>query len=157
MPRTAKTPRPRHGRRKLPRFSQRLSLQGGLSVSPFCFGMTTDWRLIPAAFEMGINFFFISTDLHWPLYEPNRKGLRSLLASRRGIRDEVAVAGVTYLAQPEFYSGPLSELVDAVPGLRRLDLLVAGGVYGPDLLARARMLRNLVAAFSARSIGASFH
>lgn len=157
MPRTVETPRPRRGRRQLPRFTQRISLRGGLSISPFCLGMTTDWRVIPAAFEMGVNFFFISSDLHWPLYEPNRRGLRALLASRRGIRDEVAVAGVTYLSQPAFSSGPLSELVGAVAGLRRLDLLVAGGVYGPDLLARVRMLRSLVSEFSARSIGASFH
>lgn len=144
-------------RRVLPRFTHRLSLGAGLVVSPFCLGMTDNWRLIPAAFEMGINFFFITTDLHWPRYEASRKGVRALLASRKGIRDEIAIAGACYVAQPEFSIAPFRELVDAVPGMLRVDVLVAGGVHGPDLLARATLLRELSANTHARAVGASFH
>ncbi len=146
------TRRARDRRRKLPRFTDRVAV-GPLRVSPFCLGMTRDWRMIPAAFERGINFFFVSADMHWPLYEPSRKGLRDLL-SRRAVRDDVVVAGVCYPTQPEFQLAPLRELVTAVRGLERIDLAVAGGVYGPDLIARTQIMRN---AGIARAVAASFH
>jgi hypothetical protein len=97
----ARVPRAESSRRLLPRFRQRLALGDSLSLSPFCLGLVSDWRLLPAAFEMGINFFFLSTDMHWPLYEANRRGLKALLASRKGIRDEVAIVGTCYLTQPK--------------------------------------------------------
>jgi hypothetical protein len=147
----------RKRRRVLPRFTRRLSIGDGLQVSPFCLGMTDNWRLIPAAFEMGINFFFITTDMHWPLYEASRKGMKALLASRKAVRDEIAVAGACYLTQPEFLRLPFQELVDAVPGMLRVDVLVAGGVQGPDLLERAGVLRRVAADTQARAVGASFH
>jgi hypothetical protein len=142
------------GRRALPRFTDRLSI-GGRSVSPFCLGMVEDWQAIPAAFEMGINFFFITTDMHWPLYEACRKGLKALFASKPAARDEIVVAGTCYPTQPEFNVAPFHELVRAVRGLDRIDLLVAGGVYGPDLLARVAVLRHVAAGRAA--VGASFH
>jgi hypothetical protein len=113
--------------------------------------------MIPAAFEMGINFFFITTDMHWPLYEANRKGIKALLASCKGIRDDVVVAGVCYPAQPEFSIAPFYELVQALPGLKHVDVLVAGGVYGPDLLSRVRVMRKIERGNSACAVGASFH
>jgi len=149
--------KPSTKRRKLPRFKDRLSIGDGLAVSPFCLGIVTDWRVIPAAFEMGINFFFITTDMHWPLYEATRKGVQALIASRRGIRDEIAVAGVCYPTQPEFCIAPFHELVQALPGLERVDVLVAGGVYGPELLGRIKMLRQVAAARQAPAVAASFH
>ena len=74
-PRAAKPRSPASTRRVLPRFTDRLSI-GKLKVSPFCLGMVDDWQAIPAAYEMGINFFFVTTDMHWPLYEASRKGLK---------------------------------------------------------------------------------
>ena len=144
-------------RRVLPRFEHRLRIGDGLSVSPFCLGVVGDWKLIPAAFEMGINFFFVTTDMHWPAYEASRKGLRALLSSRKSIREEIAIAGVCYPTQPEFMVLPFQELVDSVPGMTRVDVLVAGGAYGADLLARVTTLRAIVERTQASAIAASFH
>lgn len=146
---TAETP---PQRRALPRMTDRIAIGDGVRVSPFCLGSVGDWRAIPLAFEMGVNFFFVTTDMHWPLYAASRKGLRALLA-RPGVRDQVVVAGVCYPTQPEFCVMPFDELVREVPGLERIDVRVAGGVYGPDLLARSRVLRLA----RARAVGASFH
>jgi hypothetical protein len=143
-------------RRELPRFTQRISV-GDLQVSPFCLGIVGDWRVIPAAFELGINFFFVTTDMHWPLYEASRQGLRDLFASRPGLRDEIVVAGACYPTQPEFCVAPFQELVQALPGLGRVDLLVAGGSCAADLLPRVNVMRGVATALGARAVGASFH
>lgn len=143
-------------RRALPRFTQRISV-GDLQVSPFCLGISADWRVIPAAFELGVNFFFVTTDMHWPLYEATRLGLRDLFARRPGIRDEIVVAGTCYPTQPEFCVAPFQELVQALPGLDRVDLLVAGGAYAADLLPRVQVLRRVTQMLGARAVGASFH
>lgn len=143
-------------RRELPRFTQRLSV-GELQVSPFCLGIVGDWRVIPAAFELGINFFFVTADMHWPLYEASRQGLRDLIASRPGIRDEIVVAGACYPTQPEFCVAPFQELVQALPGLERVDLLVAGGSYAADLIPRVNVMRGVAKPLGARAVGASFH
>ena len=152
-----RTKRSAEKRRPLPRFTDRVSLGQGVSVSPFCLGTVGNWRLIPAAFEMGINFFFITTDMHWPYYEASRKGVKALLASRPGIREEIAVAGVCYPTQPEFQVAPFAELVHAVPRLQWIDVFVAGGVYPRDLLSRVDVLRALVAEVGRGVVGASFH
>jgi hypothetical protein len=144
-------------RRALPRFTDRIALDKGLSVSPFCLGTVASWRLIPAAFEMGINFFFFTTDMHWPVYEASRKGMKALLARGGGTRDEIAVAGACYPTQPEFMVAPFTELVEAVPRLERVDVFVAGGVHGPDLLARTAVLRTVAADAGRGVVGASFH
>ena len=52
------------------------------------------------------NFFFLSADMHWSLYEPLRRGLAALLARGGGIRDDIVVAGVSYVGQPEFCVAP---------------------------------------------------
>lgn len=148
--------RPRTVRRTLPRFTDRMTIGNGLRVSPFCLGIVNDWRLIPQAFEMGVNFFFVTTDMHWPLYEQTRRGLEALFATRR-VRDEVVVAGTCYPTQPEFCVAPFYELVQALPGLGHVDVLVAGGVYGPDLLARTAVLRQVVDRIGARAVAGSFH
>lgn len=144
-------------RRVLPRFTDRVAIGAALSVSPFCLGLTADWRVIPQAFEMGVNFFFVTTDMHWPLYEASRRGLQALVASRPGIRDEIVIAGACYPTQPEFCVAPFQELVEAVPELERVDVLVAGGVYTADLLARTRVMRGVVARGGGRAVGGSFH
>ena len=147
-------------RTTLPGLADRLALgRGGLRVSPCCLGMVEDPATIAAAFDLGVNFFFVTADMHWPLYEATRRGLERLLARGTAVRDEIVVAGVCYPTQPEFCSFPFRELVDAVPGLRRLDVLLAGGAYGAEVGARLpvyerhreeRFLGN-------RAIGVTFH
>ncbi len=65
----------------LPRLNDRYPLgKSGLRVSPVCIGITGTPEIIPTAFDAGINFFFLTADLHWPLYEGLQRGLESLLS-----------------------------------------------------------------------------
>jgi hypothetical protein len=121
--------------------------------------MVEDPSTIGAAFDAGVNFFFVSADMHWPLYDATRRGLADLLARGRGVRDEIVVAGVCYPTQPEFCSMPFQELLAAVPRLERLDVLLAGGAYGEEIGERLpvyqehRRRRFL----GSRAIGVTFH
>jgi hypothetical protein len=146
-------------RRRLPRLSDRLPLGDGLSVSPACLGMVADPAVVPAAFDAGINFFFVSADMHWPHYEGTRRGLAELLARGHGLRDRVVVAGVCYPTQPEFNVAPFAELVEAVPGLGRLDVLLAGGVYAADFAARWPVYQQHRREHcqGCRAVGSTFH
>lgn len=130
-----------------------------MRVSPICVGAVDDPRTVEAAFEAGINFFFVTTDMHWPVYEATRRGLRALFRARPGVRDEVVVAGVCYPTQPEFNAMPFEELIAALPGLDRIDVAVMGGTYGTDFMARLPVYhahrRSRFAGI--RAIGASFH
>jgi len=137
--------------------TDRVSL-GATQVSPICLGAVDDPDTVLAAYDRGVNFFFVSADLHWPRYQPLRAGLERLLAARPGARDRIVVAGVSYIVQRDFCSIAFEELVDAVRGLERLDVLVAGGAYGADepRFARYATLRD-EHHVGARAIGASFH
>lgn len=148
-------------RRPLSRLTDRQPLgRSGLTVSPVCLGMVPRPETVLAAFDAGINFFFLSVDMHWPLYEGMRRGLEALLARGGGVRDEIVVGVVSYLEQPMFQAFQVHEVIDVVPGLERVDLIVAGGVSNPASLysrlepmtfARSSNFRGL------RAIGASFH
>ncbi|MEJ7603235.1 MAG: hypothetical protein WKG01_35435 [Kofleriaceae bacterium] len=131
---------------------------GALHVSPICLGAVDDPDTVLAAYDRGVNFFFVSADLHWPRYQPLRLGLERLFVERPGARDRIVVAGVSYIVQREFCSVAFQELVDAVRGLDRLDVLVAGGAYGSDepRFTRYATLRDDCHT-GARAIGASFH
>jgi hypothetical protein len=115
--------------------------------------------VVPAAFDAGLNFFFVTADMHWPLYEAARRGLADLLARGRSIRDEVVVAGVCYPTQPEFCAMPFEELVAAVPGLKTLDVLLAGGVYGREFGSRQPVYEEHRSSgfLGNRAVGATFH
>ncbi|HET9622052.1 MAG TPA: hypothetical protein VFP84_11840 [Kofleriaceae bacterium] len=134
-------------------------LGAGLEVSPICLGIVRDPRVVSAAFDAGINFFFVTTDLHWPLYEPLRRGLADLLARGGAIRDQIVVAACSYLTQPEFLGAPFIETLHAVPGLDRLDVMVAGGAYGHEIDRRwqAYAASREVGVLGIRAVGASFH
>jgi len=149
------------GCNRLPQPTDRIAVgAGGVEVSPVCLGMCDDPDTFSAAFDLGINFFFLTADMHWPVYERARVALMRLLERGGGVRDEIVVAGVSYVSQPEFCVAPFSELLAAVPALDgRLDVLVAGGAYGWELerrwpvYERHREQRVL----GARAVGASFH
>ncbi len=145
-------------RSRLPVFGDRVALGASLSVSPFCVGSTSKPEVIEAAFEAGINFFFISCDLHWPAYEPSREGLRRLFR-RPGVRDQVVVCAASYLVQPQLQTPPFLDLLEAVAGLERLDVLCAGGMYGQDLERRLTGMRAHRASsfLGNRGLAVSFH
>ncbi len=147
-------------RTALPALTDRLPLgKTGLLVSPICSGMTYDAHVVPAAFEAGINFFFLTADMHWPIYEAARRGLADLLRGHPSRRDEIVIACASYVTQPEFCFAPFDEVLEAVPELGRLDITVAGGSYGPELATRLHMYRlhRLTKHAGSRGIGASFH
>jgi hypothetical protein len=144
----------------LPQPTDRLPLgRSGLTVSPFCLGQVRDPATVLAAFDAGINFFFVTADMHWPLYEPLRRGLVQLLRRGRDIRDRIVIAAVAYATQPEFCWLPFFEVVAAIPGVKRLDVTVAGGAYGYELHRRLPLYRAHVRSkhVSARATGVSFH
>lgn len=148
-------------RSQLPKATDRLLLgSSGLSVSPLCIGMTADPKVIPTAFDAGVNFFFLTADLHWPLYEGLRRGLELLLSRSPSVRDEIVVGVVSYLDEPLFQFLQFREVIESVRGLGRVDLLLAGAVSHADSfnmryasLVKARNIRHV----GARAIGASFH
>lgn len=146
--------------RRLPQPTDRIRLADTqVSVSPFCIGRVTSPRTIAAAFEAGINHFFLTADMHWPVYEQSRVGLRRLLASRRGVRDDVVVSVACYVTQPDFCSVPFQEVIDSVPGLGHVDVAVMGGVYANDFLQRQAVHADhrQVRRYGVRAVGATFH
>lgn len=146
--------------RALPRVTDRLPLgSAGLTVSPICIGLAGDSNIVAAAYEAGINFFFVSADMHWPLYEETRRGIRDLLASKPAARDEIVVGVVAYVTQPEFCWYPYQEALDEVGNLGRIDLTIAGGSYGHEIDRRLEVYEKhrAVKHLGARAIGVSFH
>jgi hypothetical protein len=134
--------RPR--RTALPKLTDRLTIgETDLQVSPFCLGMVRSEDTASAAFDAGINFFFLSSDLHWPLYETARRGLEKLLARGPDIRKQVVVALVSYVTQPEFCAGALEEGLDAVSGLQLADVAIIGGAYSQEFLTRLHVYRDI--------------
>jgi len=143
-------------RTRFPRMDARLPLGDALLVSPFCLGAVRDPDTVGAAFDAGINFFFLTADMHWPIYEASRRGLAALFARGGGVRDRVVVAGVAYVTQPEFCHVPFSEVVASVPGLERLEVTIAGGSYRGDFAPRAEQYA-LHRRRGVRAFGTSFH
>jgi aryl-alcohol dehydrogenase-like predicted oxidoreductase len=145
---------------RLPRLTDRRPLgKSGLEVSPFCLGLVREPAAVRAAFEAGINFFFLTADLHWPLYEPLRRGLAELIGSAPSVRDRIVVAVVSYMTQPAFSEGPLMETLTALPELGRIDVQVAGGGLAGEIDARVERHRaqQRMGVFGAQGVGASLH
>lgn len=148
-------------RTSLPRANDRLQLgASGHQVSPLCLGIVGDPDVVSAAYDAGVNFFFLTGDLHWPLYENLRAGLRDLLARGSSVRDDIVVGVVSYLDQPMFRYLQFHEVIGEIPGLERVDVLLAGAVPHAKsfneryfAIAEARARGHL----GARGIGASFH
>jgi hypothetical protein len=98
-------------------------------------------------------------DLHWPVYEEMRRGLALLLERGEHIRDEIVVAGVSYIQQQVFAGVNFYELLGVMPQLRRLDLLVAGGAYAHEFFERREqyLTSRYTRGLGAGAFGASFH
>lgn len=130
----------------------------GLLVSPICLGAVATPNVVHAAWEAGINFFFLTADMHWPMYEPLRRGLKSLF-KKPGVRDSVVVCTTAYVTQPDFCELPFEEVVEALPGLERIDVVTMGGVSAVDLGPRLPVYqRHRASQFvGCKAIGASFH
>jgi aryl-alcohol dehydrogenase-like predicted oxidoreductase len=143
-------------RNAFPKLENRLRLSTSLEVSPFCVGAVGNPDAIGAAFDAGINFFFVTADMHWPFYEASRRGLAALFARGPSVRDRVVVAAVAYVTQPEFCHVPFDEVIESVPGLERLDVTVAGGSYRGDFATRAEQYA-LHKHRGVRAFGTSFH
>jgi aryl-alcohol dehydrogenase-like predicted oxidoreductase len=128
-------------------------------VSPFCIGMVDSPDTILAAYDAGINFFFLTADMHWPYYEASRRGLEQLFARDRAARRRVVVAAACYPTQPEFCSTPFLEVIEATRGLDSIDVAVMGGVYAADFTMRQRVYaeHRRTGHAGIRAIGATFH
>jgi hypothetical protein len=147
-------------RARLPRAVDRLRLRDtNLAVSPICIGITESPDTITAAYEEGINFFFITGDLHWLRYAHTRAGLSRLLDGSQSRRDDIVVVAVSYLDEPLFGLLQFQEILESVPGLGRIDVLLAGAVTSDFSLSRIRSLQSARALnhLGASAIGASFH
>jgi hypothetical protein len=124
-------------RSNLPKLTDRIPIRDSdLKISPFCLGMVQSAETVCAAFDAGINFFFVTADKHWPLYEHTRKGLRTWMDRRKSIREEIADGVVSYVAQREFTVSPFLEVLDAIPGLKKIDVAIIGGAYGTEFMSR---------------------
>ena len=148
-------------RQQLPKPAARLPLgRSGLMVSPICLGMTASADSVVAAYEAGVNFFFVTADLHWPLYDGVRKGLAKLLNGNAARRDELVVAVVSYLDDPLFSTLQFHEVIGEVPGLDHVDLMIAGAVSSDQsLYSRVNSLQRALSMRhnGASAIGATFH
>ena len=145
-------------RKTLPRLTDRVALGDGLLVSPVCVGAVARPDVVLAAWEAGINFFFLTADMHWPMYEPLRRGLKALF-KKPGARDSVVICTTAYVTQPDFCEMPFEEVVAALPGLERIDVVTMGGVSAGDFRPRLPVYqRHRASGFlGCRAIGASFH
>jgi hypothetical protein len=148
-------------RTRLPAPGDRLPLgRSGLLVSPICIGMTLEPETVIAAYEEGVNFFFVTADLHWPCYEGVRRGLAKLLEGNPARRDEIVVGVVSYLDNPLFGALQFHEVLGEVPGLERVDLLIAGAAASEaSFYSRLQSIgaARASAMHGSRAIGATLH
>jgi hypothetical protein len=105
-------------------------------VSRLGLAVVGDARVVRAAYEVGINFFVLTTDMHWPVYEATRRGLTDLFRDIPTARDDVVVMGMCYVTEPRFCHAPFEELVAAVPGLTCIDVSCIAAVRDRDFLLR---------------------
>ena len=112
-----------------------------------------------AAFDAGINFFFLSADLHWQAYEVARRGLEKLLARGPGVRDQIVVAIASYVTQPEFCAFALLEGLQAISNLNSIDVAVIGGAHSTEFQTRLKVYSEIQdqGFLGIKAIGTSFH
>ena len=129
-------------------------------VSPLCLGMIALPETVLAAAQHGVNFFFVSADLHWPRYEAMRVAVRELVRAGVRPRESIVVAVATYVPHPDMVAAALAEAVEALgPEIGHIDVAVAGAATAADFAPRLEVLRRLRArgAFGIGAIAMSFH
>jgi hypothetical protein len=121
--------------------------------------MVSSEDAVCAAFNVGVNFFFLTADLHWPLYEASRRGLEKLLARGDSVRQQVVVGITSYTTHPGMSFAAMREVLDAVPVLGTIDVAIIGGTHGADFLRRLHDFEELrkEGCFGIKAIGATFH
>jgi hypothetical protein len=147
-------------RTTLPALTDRLPLgNAGILVSPYCVGIVQDPDTICEAFDAGINFFFVTADMHWPLYRETREGLAKLFARGPHIREQVVVSSCSYSTQLEFCTMPFMEVTQEIKGMGYLDVLIAGGAKHGEFFERLPIYQGHLRTkfLRCRAIGASFH
>ena len=82
-------------------FSARVLGRTGLRVSPLGIGGGIRSRDLLYAFDRGINYFFYSSDLHHHFYRSSARAIRQLCGSGSRVREQVVLATVSYVNDPE--------------------------------------------------------
>ncbi|MEQ8997696.1 MAG: aldo/keto reductase [Coleofasciculus sp. B1-GNL1-01] len=132
------------------------------------------------AFDQGINYFFYSSDLHHHIYSSMADALRQLCSRKSSVRENVVLATVTYIKNPEV---ALAALLDQFVELKidYIDVLFWGWIgandgqlfkdclqLSPDLRGKNSVYQRTIERFfgtserlkkmgAVRYIGASFH
>lgn len=131
-------------------------------MSPACLGRVPE-ELGPAsddtvcaAYDAGINFFFISADLHWPAYELQRRGILKLLARGKPIRNNMVIAAACYSG---FHLSAVADLLTYFPQLGRIDVLVVGAVgrHDDSRIFDVCHKYRVDHVYGTRAVGMSFH
>ena len=88
-----------------------------------------------------------------------RRALEKLLARGPDIREQVVVALVSYVTQPEFCAGALEEGLEAVSGLKFIDLAIIGGAYSEEFLTRLHVYHQIrsYGKLGNKATGTTFH
>lgn len=83
------------------------------------------------AFEQGINYFFYSSDLHHFMYSSMSDALRQMCGRGSSVREQVVLATVTYVKNPE---AAISILLDQFMelGIDYIDVLFWGWIGADD-------------------------
>ncbi|MHC5748612.1 MAG: aldo/keto reductase, partial [Nostoc sp.] len=77
------------------------------------------------AFEQGINYFFYSSDLHHFMYSSMSDALRQLCGRGSRVREQVVLATVTYIKNPEAIIAALADQFMEI-GIDYIDILFLG-------------------------------
>jgi aryl-alcohol dehydrogenase-like predicted oxidoreductase len=94
-------------------FTRRKLGKTGLEVSPIGIGggngISNEDLLY--AFDRGINYFFFSSDLHHFSYRKSAEAIKTLCGGKSAVRDQVVLATVTYMSNPEKLIGAVIDQI----------------------------------------------
>lgn len=85
------------------------------------------------AFDQGINYFFFSSDLHHAIYSRMSEALRQLCGRGSSVREQVVLATVTYIKNPEAAIAALHDQFQEL-GIDYVDVFFWGWVGTSDRL-----------------------
>src|SRR5207302_3361652 len=94
-----------------------------------------------------------------PREDPLSRFREAFVARCSAIRDQVVVAVSSYVTQPDFCGGALIEVIEAVAGLKFVDLAIAGGAYSSEFLPRLLVYQAIrdQHLHGVKVLGATFH